>query len=174
MASTPVVCVGSRQYFEKHWVPSEPAELARHNCLVYGGFEEAANWPFVGQQGHFKVAVRGNLTSNSVETIRPGVLAGVGIALFTKASLVGELSHADVVTILDDYAQATRDISFVWPKRRLVAARVRRVTDFFATSLEGPGLSFNNLSSELMLARNLSILFSDICPETQCPDPRGH
>ncbi|ASW09747.1 LysR family transcriptional regulator [Rhizobium sp. 11515TR] len=137
VASTPLVCVGSRQYFEKHGVPSEPAELARHNCLVYGGFEETANWPFVGPQGHFSVAVRGNLTSNSVETIRAGVLAGVGIALFTKASLVGELWHPDVVTILDDYVQATRDINFVWPKRRLVSARVRRVTDFLAASLEG-------------------------------------
>ncbi len=62
-------------------------------------------------------------------------LAGVGIGMFTKASLVDELSHPDVVTILDDYVQATRDISFVWPKRRLVPARVRRVTDFLAAAL---------------------------------------
>ncbi|WP_245430345.1 substrate binding domain-containing protein [Rhizobium tropici] len=136
VASTPLVCVGSRQYFEKHGVPTEPAELARHNCLVYGGFEEVANWPFVGPKGHFSVAVRGNLTSNSMETIRAGVLAGVGIGMFTRASLVGELSHPDVVTILDDYVQATRDISFVWPKRRLVPARVKRVTDFLGASLE--------------------------------------
>ncbi|MBP1852887.1 LysR family transcriptional regulator [Rhizobium halophytocola] len=137
VARSSLVCVGARQYFEKHGVPSEPAELTRHNCLVYGGFEEVANWPFVGPQGHFSVAVRGNLSSNSMETIRAGVLAGVGIGMFTKASLVQELSHPDVVTILDDYVQATRDISFVWPKRRLVSARVRRVTDFLAMALEG-------------------------------------
>jgi len=135
VASTPLVCVGSHRYFEKYGVPSEPAELARHNCLVYGGFEEMANWPFVGPKGHFNVAVRGNLTSNSMETIRAGVLAGVGIGMFTKASLVGELSHPDVMTILDDYIRATRDISFVWPKRRLVPTRVRRVTDFLAAAL---------------------------------------
>jgi DNA-binding transcriptional LysR family regulator len=137
VVSTPLVCVGSRRYFEKHGVPLEPTELKRHNCLVYGGFEEVANWPFVGPKGHFSVAVRGNLTSNSMETIRAGVLAGVGIGMFTKASLVEELSHPDVVTILDDYVQATRDVGFVWPKRRLVSARVRRVTDFLAASLEG-------------------------------------
>ncbi|MFP3546579.1 LysR family transcriptional regulator [Rhizobium sp. SIMBA_035] len=137
VASTPLVCVGSRQYFKKHGVPSEPAELARHNCLVYGGFEEVANWPFVGPKGHFNVAVRGNLTSNSIETIRAGVLAGVGIAMFTKASLIEELSHPDVVTILDRYVQATRDISIIWPKRRLIPARTRRVTDFLSASLEG-------------------------------------
>jgi DNA-binding transcriptional LysR family regulator len=136
-AKTPLVCVGSRQYFEKHGIPTKPADLADHNCLVYGGFKESANWPFVGQEGHFSVAVRGNLTSNSIETIRAGVLAGVGIGMFTKASLVEELSHPDVVTILGEYVQGTRDISFVWPKRRLVSARVRHVTDFLAASLEG-------------------------------------
>jgi len=137
VAKTPLVCVGSRQYFEKHGTPTTPAELADHNCLVYGGFKESANWPFVGPEGHFSVAVRGNLTSNSIETIRAGVLAGVGIGMFTKASLVEELSHPDVVTILGEYVQGTRDISFVWPKRRLVSARVRHVTDFLAASLEG-------------------------------------
>jgi DNA-binding transcriptional LysR family regulator len=137
VAKTPLVCVGSRQYFEKHGIPTKPADLADHNCLVYGGFKESANWPFVGPEGHFSVAVRGNLTSNSIETIRAGVLSGVGIGMFTKASLVGELSHPDVVTILSEYVQGTRDISFVWPKRRLVSARVRHVTDFLAASLEG-------------------------------------
>jgi DNA-binding transcriptional LysR family regulator len=137
VAKTPLVCVGSRQYFEKHGIPTKPAELADHNCLVYRGFKESANWPFVGPEGHFSVAVRGNLTSNSIETIRAGVLAGVGIGMFTKASLVEELSHPDVVTILGEYVQGTRDISFVWPKRRLVSARVRHVTDFLAASLEG-------------------------------------
>jgi DNA-binding transcriptional LysR family regulator len=136
VAKTPLVCVGSRRYFEKHGIPTKPADLADHNCLVYGGFKESANWPFVGPEGHFSVAVRGNLTSNSIETIRAGVLSGVGIGMFTKASLVGELSHPDVVTILGEYVQGTRDISFVWPKRRLVSARVRHVTDFLAASLE--------------------------------------
>jgi DNA-binding transcriptional LysR family regulator len=136
LARTSLVCVGSRQYLKKRGIPAKPAELADHNCLVYGGFKESANWPFVGPEGHFSVAVRGNLSSNSVETIRAGVLAGVGIGLFTKVSLVEELSHPDIVTILDEYVQDTRDISFVWPKRRLVSARVRHVTDFLAASLQ--------------------------------------
>ena len=129
--------MGSRQYFENHGIPATPAELADHNCLIYGGFKESANWPFVGPECRFSVTVRENLSSNSVETIRAGVLAGVGIGLFTKVSLVEELRHPDVVTILEDYVQDTRDISFIWPKRRLVSARVRHVTDFLAAALQG-------------------------------------
>ena len=132
---TPLVCVGSRRYFERHGIPKTPAELVEHNCLLYGGLTEAANWPFVGREGRFSVPVRGNLWSNSVETIRAAVLGDVGIGLFAKVSLADELRHPDVITILEEFMGDARDISLVWPKRRFVPARVRHVTDFFAEAI---------------------------------------
>ncbi|MDQ0395543.1 LysR family transcriptional regulator [Labrys monachus] len=135
VAVTPLVCVGSRRYFEKHGMPRTPADLSEHNCLLYGGLADLAKWPFSGPHGRFSVPVRGNLSSNSVETIRAGVLAGVGIGLFAKVSLADELNHPDVITILDDFLEDGRDISLVWPKRRFVPARVRRATDFFAAAV---------------------------------------
>lgn len=135
VARTPLVCVGSRRYFEQRGIPRTPAELVDHNCLLYGGLMESANWPFVGPEGRFSVSVRGNLSSNSVETIRAGVLAGVGIGLFAKVSLAEELKHPDVITVLDEFVSDVRDVSLVWPKRRFVPARVRRASDFFAAAI---------------------------------------
>jgi DNA-binding transcriptional LysR family regulator len=135
VASTPLVCVGSRRYFEQRGIPKTPSELVDHNCLLYGGLMESVNWPFVGPKGRFSVSVRGNLSSNSVETIRAGVLAGVGIGLFAKVSLADELQHPDVITILEEFMSDVRDLSLIWPKRRYVPARVRRATDFFAAAL---------------------------------------
>jgi DNA-binding transcriptional LysR family regulator len=135
VASTPLVCVGSRRYFEQRGIPKTPSELVDHNCLLYGGLMESVNWPFVGPEGQFSVSVRGNLSSNSVETIRAGVLAGVGIGLFAKVSLADELQHPDVITILEEFMSDVRDVSLIWPKRRYVPARVRRATDFFAAAL---------------------------------------
>jgi DNA-binding transcriptional LysR family regulator len=135
VAITPLVCVGSRLYFERHGSPKTPTDLVEHNCLLYGGTAEAAIWPFVGREGRFTVPVRGNLSSNSIETIRAAVLAGVGIGLFAKVSLADELCHPDVITILEDFMSDGRDISLVWPKRRFVPARVRQVTNFFAEAI---------------------------------------
>jgi DNA-binding transcriptional LysR family regulator len=81
------------------------------------------------------LAVRGTLSSNSVETIRAGILAGVGIGLFAKVSLADELRHPDVITVLDEFIGDARDVSLIWPKRRHVPARVRRATDFFAAAI---------------------------------------
>jgi DNA-binding transcriptional LysR family regulator len=135
VASTPLVCVGSRRYFEQRGMPKTPAELVDHNCLLYRGLTESTHWPFVGPEGRFSVSVRGNLTSNSVETIRAGVLAGVGIGLLAKVSLADDLRHPDVITVLDEFIGDARDISLIWPRRRFVPARVRQVTDFFAEAI---------------------------------------
>src|SRR5476651_2446567 len=113
----------------------DPSELVDHNCLLYGGLIESANWPFVGPEGRFSVSVRGNLSSDSVETIRAGVLAGGGLGLFAKVSLADELRHPDVIPILEEFIVNVRDVSLIWPKRRYVPARVRRATDYFAMAL---------------------------------------
>lgn len=135
VARTPLVCVGSRRYFEQRGMPKTPAELVDHNCLLYRGLTESTHWPFVGPEGPFSVSVRGNLTSNSVETIRAGVLGGMGIGRFAKVSLADDLRHNDVITVLDEFMDDARDISLIWPRRRFVPARVRRVTDFFAEAI---------------------------------------
>lgn len=132
VADTSLVCAGSRRYFAQHRIPKTPAELADHNCLIYGDMME---WPFRGAEGRFNVPVSGNLSSNSAETILAGVLAGVGIGMFHRASLVAEFQHPDVITVLDDFIDEPRDVSLVWPKRRFVPTRVRRATDFFAVAL---------------------------------------
>ncbi len=132
VARTSLVCAGSRRYFDRHGTPRVPADLVKHNCLVYS---DMSSWPFVDTNGRINVPVSGNLSSNSVETIRAAVLAGIGIGMFQRASLVDELNHPDVVTVLDEFVNDDREVSLVWPKRRFVPARVRRVTDYFATAL---------------------------------------
>ncbi|WP_255423588.1 MULTISPECIES: LysR family transcriptional regulator [unclassified Xanthomonas] len=135
IASTPLVCVGSRRYFEQHGIPKTPADLVDHNCLVYRGMTESTHWPFVGPDGRFSVSVGGTLTSNSVEAIRAGVLDGVGIGLFTQASFIDDLRGPDVIGILGEFLDETRDINIIWPRRRFVPARVRHATDFFAQAI---------------------------------------
>ena len=132
VARTSLVCAGSRHYFAKHGTPDIPGDLKKHNCLIYGDVRE---WSFTGPEGRISVSVQGNLSSNSAETILAGVISGVGIGMFHRASLVKELRDLDVVTILDAFVNQPRDISLVWPKRRFVPTRVRYVTDFFANAL---------------------------------------
>ena len=79
--------------------------------------------------------MKGNLSSNSIETVRAAVLADVGVGLVAKLSFSDVLQNPEITTILDDFLSEVIDVSLVWPRRRFVPARVRRVTDFFAEAL---------------------------------------
>ncbi|WP_347554387.1 LysR family transcriptional regulator [Robbsia sp. KACC 23696] len=132
VAATGLVCVGARGYFARRGVPQVPADLAHHNCLIYGDMTE---WAFVGPEGRYTIPVRGNLSSNSVETILSGVRDGVGIGMFHRASLVGEYRSPDLMTVLGPFMNEPRDVSLIWPKRRFVPTRVRLASDFLAAAL---------------------------------------
>lgn len=132
VGSTSLVCVGSRRYFAQYGVPKTPADLAGHNCLIYGQMTE---WIFTGPEGRLSIPVRGTLSSNSAETILAGMLNGVGICLLYRASLVGEFDTPEVITVLDEFLNESCDVSLVWPKRRFIPTRVRRATDFLAAAL---------------------------------------
>jgi DNA-binding transcriptional LysR family regulator len=134
VTTTSLVCAGSRQYFEQYGMPRLPEDLVHHNCIVFNG---NTDWMFSGPRGKYSVPVRGNLSSNTAETILSAVQAGVGIGMFYRASLVGEFHHPDIVTVLDAFMIETRDVSLVWPNRKFVSARVRQVTEFFAAELAG-------------------------------------
>jgi DNA-binding transcriptional LysR family regulator len=132
VTNTSLVCVGSRRYFERHGAPQTPEDLVRHNCLVFNGM---VDWAFEGPQGPYKVRVSGNLSSNTVETILAAVQSGLGIGMFYRSSLAGDLRDADVVTVLDEFIGETRDVSLIWPNRKFIPARVRQVTEFYAVEL---------------------------------------
>jgi DNA-binding transcriptional LysR family regulator len=132
VATTSLVCVGSRGYFERHGTPQVPGDLASHNCLIYNGIR---TWTFAGPQGPVSVPVSGNLSSNTVETILSAVQAGVGIGMFYRASLAGPWQDNELVPILEPFISAERDVSLIWPNRKFISARVRQVTDFFAAAL---------------------------------------
>nr|WP_145548845.1 LysR family transcriptional regulator [Variovorax boronicumulans] len=132
VATSPLVCVGSRRYFEQHGTPRTPEDLVGHNCIVFHGLE---HWTFTGPRGPIHVRVSGNLASNTVETVLSAVQAGIGIGMFHRASLTGALRDADVLTVLEAFITEHRDVSLVWPNRRFIPARVRQVTAFFASAL---------------------------------------
>lgn len=132
VTTTALVCAGSRSYFARHGIPRTPKELVSHNCLIFDGMDR---WVFDGPRGRHTVRVSGNLASNTVEAILSAVQAGVGIGMFNGASLVGDLGGPDIIRVLDDFIGEKRDLGLIWPHRKFIPARVRQVTEFFASEL---------------------------------------
>src|SRR6201982_1175934 len=56
---------GAPGYLGARGIPSQAADLSRHNCLVYSHSASGNEWRFAGPDGEQSVAVEGNLQAES-------------------------------------------------------------------------------------------------------------
>ena len=117
-------------YFARRGVPRTPAELARHNCLVYTYLQPQDRWQLKGPDGEVSVAVSGNLRLNDDEALSQAVLGGLGIAVLPTFIIGGDLQSGRLQSVLSDYVPVVRHIYAVYLPNRHLSAKVRAFIDF--------------------------------------------
>jgi DNA-binding transcriptional LysR family regulator len=130
---------GAPAYFVERGRPNTPRDLRNHNCIVYtnpSGGRQGNEWRFIGPEQRLSIRVQGNFLTNNAEAIREAVLSGIGVAVAPTWMLHHELSSGTVITVLRDYELEALPINIVYPSRRLVPAKVRAVSDFFADEFQ--------------------------------------
>ena len=122
------VCVASGDYLARRGRPEVPADLQRHDCVLYTLLASGNVWHFKNGE----VTVRGRFKVNTPDGIRTAVLDGLGIAhapvwLFADALLNGE-----VEPLLDDYLAEPSPIHVLYPEGRLLPLRAKAFMDYVA------------------------------------------
>ena len=126
-----VVC-GSPAYFERHGVPRHPADLRRHNCLLYSYLPSAEEWQFVGPDGPAAVRVSGTLRANNGDALEAAMLTGLGVALQPTFIAGRDLQAGRLVAVMPDYVDESASVYAVYPHIRHLSAKVRAFIDFLA------------------------------------------
>lgn len=126
-----VVC-GSPAYFERHGVPRHPADLRRHNCLLYSYLPTAEEWQFIGPDGPAAVRVSGTLRANNGDALEAAMLAGLGVALQPTFIAGRDLQAGRLVAVMPDYVDESASVYAVYPHSRHLSAKVRAFIDFLA------------------------------------------
>jgi len=126
-----VVC-GSSDYFARHGVPQRPADLARHNCLIYSRSQWGNDWRFAGPDGEELVPVTGNLHANSDNALRLAAVHGQGLAMAPSFLVKDEIKSGRLVPVLVEYLQTEYSINAIYPHRHHLSAKVRSFIDLLA------------------------------------------
>ncbi|MBY0294730.1 MAG: LysR family transcriptional regulator [Methylobacterium sp.] len=126
------VTVGAPDYLARRGVPETPADLARHECIVYSRLATGSEWHFAGRDGAMAVRVSGRVMADNSEAVREAVLAGCGIAVTPTWLFRDELRDGSAVVVLKTYEPVPLPIQAVHPSRRYVPAKVRAAIGFFA------------------------------------------
>ncbi|MFY0989050.1 LysR family transcriptional regulator [Halomonas sp. C05BenzN] len=100
--------VASHDYLERHGVPRHPADLSRHECLMYLRDGSTQSWGFEREAGRKRgervgVPVGGRFKANNSEVLREAVLGGLGIGLLPDFTAVDELRPGRLAQVLPDW-----------------------------------------------------------------------
>lgn len=130
IGTTERVVVAAPAYLERHGAPATPAELARHDCIVYTGLATGDRWPFEGANGVETVRVSGKVRCSSGEGVLGVLLSGAGIAAAPLWQVGPEIAARRLRLLLPGHRPLPLPIHAVWPTSRRLSARVRALVDF--------------------------------------------
>lgn len=136
LASARFVCAAGRAYLDRAGVPSVPADLAGHNCLIYTGRRQPDEWIFSrGVEQRSTVEVRGSLQANNGDALRAAAAGGLGVVYLPEFILGEDLGRGRLVRLLPDWDTPEIPIHAVFPPQRHAFARLRVFIDFLVEQL---------------------------------------
>jgi DNA-binding transcriptional LysR family regulator len=130
-----IICA-SPSYLERHGVPTVPADLLSHNCLLVTNFAHLARWPFYTPEGINRLVVSGNVTSDSSDILQELALEGHGIIRTLDILAARHVHRGRLVALLTDVHVA--DPTPIWaitPPGRNRVPRVRAFLDYLVEQL---------------------------------------
>lgn len=128
----------SPQYLERHGTPRTPQELGTHTGLLYGNVPEAQQWRLHDAAGHhYGIRPRARVRSNNGDVLMQAALAGLGVAVLPTFLTWRALAGGRLVPLLPDYHSGSTTAYVVYPSRRLLPLRVRRLVEFLAERFGG-------------------------------------
>jgi DNA-binding transcriptional LysR family regulator len=130
--------VASPRYLQERGAPTSPAELAKHECILFSSFADPKRWRLTGPDGHECVAVSGLVSTNNGIVLAALAEQGLGIAFAPTLCLVPALLDGRLVRVLNEHELEQTSIVAVYPSCERVPARVSVVIDFLKTKLSDP------------------------------------
>ena len=123
------VVLGTPAYFAKYGEPACPAELSKHQAVVYnlGG---GNTWQFTKGTEQQSVILCGRLRVSAAEGVREAVLADQGLTLASEWMFAPELASGAVKTVMHDWTLPDLDLWAVFPTGRMASAKARAFVEF--------------------------------------------
>ncbi|KAE9647471.1 LysR family transcriptional regulator [Pseudomonas sp. PB103] len=123
------VVLGTPAYFAKYGEPTCPAELSKHQAVVYnlGG---GTTWQFAKGSEQQSVILSGRLRVSAAEGVREAVLADQGLTLASEWMFAPELASGAVKTVMHDWTLPDLDLWAVFPTGRMASAKARAFVEY--------------------------------------------
>jgi DNA-binding transcriptional LysR family regulator len=139
LASTRMVACASPPYLALHGTPAHPDELAQHEVISYSYWAARNEWTFTAPDDSLvTVRTHARIHANNGDTCRAAALDHQGIILQPDFLVADDLRRGDLVELLPTYRAMTLGIHAVYPSRKHLPIKTRRLVDFLVEAFAAP------------------------------------
>jgi len=118
------------KYFQEFGEPTNPEDLARHNCLDYIHSGDKGLWRFYGPNGEASVPISGRLRINDDEALSQVVLSGFGLALLPTFIIGKDIQAKLLKPVLSEYISVEQHAYALYLPKRNMPLKIRALIDF--------------------------------------------
>lgn len=130
VGTSQVRVLASPAYLQRHGLPAEPGQLARHALLGFTQPESLNDWPLRDAAGN-TVRIRPTLASSSGETLRHMALAGLGLVCLSDFMTREDRRSGQLVQLFAGQTLDVRQsINAVYYRNTALAARITCFVDY--------------------------------------------
>lgn len=139
LAANSRIVAAAPSYLATTAPPRSPDDLPTRRMLLIGS-DAGRDQSFIGPGGEQRtVHLKAHLSSTSGEVIHDWALAGLGLEIRSWLDVADDLATGRLVRVLPDWHAAGADLHAVFPARRHIPERVRRVLDEVVSGLPRAG-----------------------------------
>ena len=138
LASSRLRLCASKAYLQKHGAPRRPSDLSTHRVISYTYLATQDEWHFTGPNGAESTRITAHIHTNSGDTCRQAALDGQGIVLQPDFLVGDDLKRGALTELMPEYRGIEFGIYAVYPSRKYLPLKIRRLVDFLAESFREP------------------------------------
>jgi DNA-binding transcriptional LysR family regulator len=128
-----VMCA-SPAYLKRNGHPQVPADLVKHNCLVFLARNYLNRWRLTKDDESIEIPVTGNLQTDNGAVLRMSALNGLGIVMLQRSMVQEDLANGSLIQVMPDYEVSPTEFDtalyVVYPSSRRLSPKTRAFVDF--------------------------------------------
>jgi DNA-binding transcriptional LysR family regulator len=116
--------VAAPEYLKGRRLPSEPADLKLHDCVMLNGKNNETDWDLVNDRRKVRVHVSGPISSRDFNSVSRFVYRGHGIGLLPSTYCDPALTSGDLIRLLPKWASPSIPVFAVYSSRKFLPLRL--------------------------------------------------
>ena len=130
--------IGTPSYFNAAGVPRIPADLIRHQVIIYEQPLGGATWTFRQGAAETSINLNSRLHLKTTVGVRTCVLADLGLVIASEWMFAPELNAETVKPVLTDWSLPPVEAWAIFPTGRQASAKARAFANFIERQMLNP------------------------------------